>query len=105
MLRNVQSTILELKVMLRETQGARYMEKLHEDMCTLIRMGVNVHKTAESVTLMKFDDGKMSVEQKSVVLCSAEKLVNWEKEYDDVLTWYKRFKPSPSNKRKVADAS
>lgn len=66
---------------------------------------MNVHNTADRVTLMKFDDGKMSVEQKSVVLCSAEKLVNWENEYDDVLTWYKRFKPSPSNNREVAVAS
>ena len=81
------------------------MEKLHEDISQLIRKGAAVHKTAENVTLMKFEEDGMTVEQKATVLCAAEKLVKWEQEFDDVLKWYKKFSPTPSKKRKVKDSS
>ena len=81
------------------------MVKLHDDIATLIRKGATVHKTAESVTLMKFDENGMTVERKATVLCAAEKLVKWEQEFDDVLKWYKKFSPTPSKKLKVEDNS
>ena len=52
-LKNVQQTIIKLKVMLKETSENRYTEKLHEDIDKLLKSCAPVNRAAEEATIDK----------------------------------------------------
>ena len=61
MLKNVQQTIIKLRVMLKETADNRYTEKLHEDIDKLLKSCVSVNRAAEEATLDKKRDGDLEI--------------------------------------------
>ena len=108
MLKNVQQTIIKLKVMLKETADNRYTEKLNEDIDKLLKSCVHVNRAAEKATIDKKKDDDLKI------LEEAGMTHPWFVELEGITTmlcgfykkvtvlegWYIRYKrPEPAKKK------
>ena len=103
MFKNIQSTVIQLKVMYKEITGDKYCERLHEDIESAIKKSKMIVQLAEEVVLD--NDGKGP----EYLRVASDKIDAFFKILNDINAYYNRLKApkakAAAKKRKRGDAA
>ena len=96
-LANIQKSVLDLKLMYKETEKNRYTAQLHTDLEEAIKKSVKIHKLAEEIVLER--DGDITDKQRAYAIATAPNFIIFFNDFNEMSTWYTRFKkPEPKAK-------